>query len=425
MNILLIGSGGREHALGMALRKSPRCGELYCAPGNAGIASVATCVVLDAADHEAVIAFCRTKDIGFVVVGPEGPLVGGLTDALLDAGIKHFGPSARAAQLEGSKGFTKDLCREFNIPTAAYERFSNASDARAYLTRQSVPIVVKADGLAAGKGVVIATTLAEAEAAIEACFSGAFGAAGAEVVIEEFMEGEEASFFALCDGRHVLQLATAQDHKRAGEGDTGPNTGGMGAYSPAPVMTPELVQRTLTTIIEPTVAGMASRGMPFKGVLFAGLMITREGPKLIEYNARFGDPETQVLMMRLKSDLLELLLATADDTLNQKTAEWSDDAALTVVLAANGYPGTAQTGTVIRGVEAASQLNQVQIFHAGTARDATGQLVAAGGRVLNVTALGPTVAEAQKRAYDAVKKIDWPGGFCRSDIGWRAIERRI
>ncbi|MEQ1577040.1 MAG: phosphoribosylamine--glycine ligase [Hyphomicrobium sp.] len=425
MNILLIGSGGREHALGMALRKSTRCGELYCAPGNAGIASVATCVVLDAADHEAVIAFCRAKDIGFVVVGPEGPLVGGLTDALLDAGIKHFGPSSRAAQLEGSKGFTKDLCREFNIPTAAYERFSNASDARAYLTRQSVPIVVKADGLAAGKGVVIATTLAEAEAAIEACFSGAFGAAGAEVVIEEFMEGEEASFFALCDGRHVLQLATAQDHKRAGEGDTGPNTGGMGAYSPAPVMTPELVQRTLTTIIEPTVAGMASRGMPFKGVLFAGLMITREGPKLIEYNARFGDPETQVLMMRLKSDLLELLLATADDTLNQKTAEWSDDAALTVVLAANGYPGTAQTGTVIRGVEAASQLNQVQIFHAGTTRDATGQLVAAGGRVLNVTALGPTVAEAQKRAYDAVKKIDWPGGFCRSDIGWRAIERRI
>ncbi len=422
MKILLIGSGGREHALAMALKKSEHCGKLYCAPGNAGIAEIAKCVELNISDHAAVIEFCHKHDVEFVVVGPEGPLVGGLTDALLEVGIKHFGPSSRAAQLEGSKGFTKDLCREFNIPTAAYGRFTTAATAQAYLAKQKLPIVIKADGLAAGKGVVIAATKAEAEAAIDACFAGVFGKAGAEVAIEDFMEGEEASFFALCDGTHVLALATAQDHKRVGEGDTGPNTGGMGAYSPAPVMTAALVKRTLAEIIVPTVAAMATRGSPFKGVLFAGLMITKEGPKLIEYNARFGDPETQVLMMRLKSDLLELLLATADGTLHHKKAEWKKDVALTVVMAADGYPGTPKKGTEIRGLGKADKLKHVQVFHAGTKRDGD-RLIADGGRVLNVTALGDTVAEAQKRVYEAIAKIDWPGGFCRSDIGWRAIER--
>ena len=422
MNILLIGSGGREHALAMALKKSDHCGKLYCAPGNAGIAGLATCVKLDTGDHKAVIKFCHKHDIEFVVVGPEGPLVGGLTDALLEAGIKHFGPSSRAAQLEGSKGFTKDLCRDFNIPTAAYGRFTNAAKAHRYLAKKALPIVIKADGLAAGKGVVIAASKAEAAAAIDACFAGAFGEAGAEVVIEEFMEGEEASFFALCEGTHVLALATAQDHKRVGDGDTGPNTGGMGAYSPAPVMTAALVKRTLAEIIVPTVAAMATRGTPFKGVLFAGLMITKDGPKLIEYNARFGDPETQVLMMRLKSDLLELLLATADGTLHHKKAEWKKDVALTVVMAADGYPGMPKKGTEIRGVEAAEHSKHVQVFHAGTKRDGD-RLLADGGRVLNVTALGANVLEAQQRAYEAIEKIDWPGGFCRSDIGWRAIER--
>ena len=408
----------------MALAKSDKCGKLYCAPGNPGIAEVAKCVSLDVADHSAVLEFCDKHDIGFVVIGPEGPLVGGLTDALTDAGIKHFGPSSRAAQLEGSKGFTKDLCRDFNIPTAAYGRFKEASSALAYLAKQPLPIVIKADGLAAGKGVVIAATKAEAEAAVEACFAGVFGTAGSEVVIEEFMEGEEASFFALCDGTHVLPLATAQDHKRAGDGDTGPNTGGMGAYSPAPVMTPDLVKRTVAEIIVPTVAAMATRGTPFKGVLFAGLMITKDGPKLIEYNARFGDPETQVLMMRLKSDLLELLLATADGTLHHKTAEWKKDVALTVVMAAEGYPGTPTKGTEIRGVDKADDMKHVRVFHAGTKRDGD-RLLADGGRVLNVTARGKTVAEAKARAYEAVAKIDWPGGFCRSDIGWRAIEREL
>jgi len=422
MNILLIGSGGREHALAMALADGKKCDKLYCAPGNAGIAEIAKCVDLDVSDHAAVIAFCSAKEIEFVVVGPEGPLVGGLTDSLTQAGIAHFGPSSRAAQLEGSKGFTKDLCRDFNIPTAAYGRFSAAAAALSYLAKQSLPIVIKADGLAAGKGVVIAATRAEAEAAVEACFAGAFGKAGTEVVIEEFMEGEEASFFALCDGTHVLPLATAQDHKRVGDGDTGPNTGGMGAYSPAPVMTQALVKRALAEIIVPTVAAMATRGTPFKGVLFAGLMITPDGPKLIEYNARFGDPETQVLMMRLKSDLLELMLATAHGKLHHTKAEWKKDVALTVVLAADGYPGTPKKGSEIRGVDAADKQKHVRVFHAGTKREA-GRLLADGGRVLNVTALGDTVAQAQARAYAAIEKIDWPGGFCRSDIGWRAIER--
>ncbi len=420
MNVLLIGSGGREHALAWKLAKSPLLTTLYCAPGNPGIAEVATCVTLDAADHGAVIAFCREKDVAFVVVGPEGPLVAGLTDALAEAGIAHFGPSRKAAMLEGSKGYTKDLCREHGIPTAAYGRFADADAAKAYLATQRFPIVVKADGLAAGKGVVIAGSRSEAEEAIDACFAGAFGAAGAEVVVEEFLEGEEASFFALCDGQNVLAMASAQDHKRVGEADTGPNTGGMGAYSPAPVMTPEMAERTMMDIVRPTVAAMAARGTPFKGVLFAGLMITADGPKLIEYNVRFGDPETQVLMLRLKSDLLAAMLATADGVLDNFDLQWSDDAALTVVYAAEGYPGTPKKGTEIRGLEAARAIEGVEVFHAGT-KAVNGHIVADGGRVLSVTARGRTVADAQARAYQALDRIDWPGGFCRRDIGWRAL----
>ncbi len=422
MNVLLIGGGGREHALAWALSASPLIEKLYAAPGNAGIADVAECVPIDAADHAAVLRFIGEAGIDFVVVGPEAPLVAGLGDALAEAGIKHFGPSQAAAQLEGSKGFTKDLCREAGIPTAAYGRFKDAASAKAYLVTQPVPIVVKADGLAAGKGVVVAESRAEAEAAIDACFAGAFGAAGAEVIVEECLVGEEASFFALCDGTTALALATAQDHKRVGDGDTGPNTGGMGAYSPAPVMTPGLVERTMDEIIRPTVAAMAARGTPFKGVLFAGLMITADGPKLIEYNVRFGDPETQVLMMRLQSDLLAAMVATADGVLDHFDLRWSDDAALTVVLAAKGYPGTPEKGTEIRGLEAAREVAGVEIFHAGTRRDGE-RILADGGRVLNVTALGATVAEAQARAYEAISKIDWPGGFWRSDIGWRAVLR--
>jgi phosphoribosylamine--glycine ligase len=422
MNVLLIGSGGREHALAWALAASPLLGKLICAPGNAGIAALAECVPLDAADHGAVIRLCGEHAIDFVVIGPEVPLVAGLADALGEAGIKHFGPSKAAARLEGSKGFTKDLCREFGIPTAAYGRFREAASAKSYIRTGKLPIVVKADGLAAGKGVVIAETRAEAQGAIDACFSGAFGAAGSEVVIEEFLEGEEASFFALVDGTHALPLATAQDHKRVGDGDTGPNTGGMGAYSPAPVMTPDMVRRTMDEIIRPTVAAMSERGTPFKGVLFAGLMLTSEGPKLIEYNVRFGDPETQVLMVRLKSDLLAALLATADGVLDKFDLRWRDEAALAVVMAANGYPGTPEKGSEIRGLERAREVAGVEIFHAGTKRDGA-RLLADGGRVLAVTALGKTVAEAQARAYEAISRIDWPGGFCRRDIGWRAIQR--
>ena len=422
MNVLLIGGGGREHALAFALSASPLLTKLYAAPGNAGIAEVADCVALDVADHDAVLRFVEEHDIWFVVVGPEAPLVAGLGDTLKAAGVKHFAPSKAAAQLEGSKGFTKDLCREAGIPTGAYGRFRDAASAKAYLATQPVPIVVKADGLAAGKGVVVATTREEAEAAVEACFEGAFGAAGAEVVIEEFLDGEEASFFALCDGTTALALATAQDHKRVGDGDTGPNTGGMGAYSPAPIMTPDMVARTMDEIIRPTVAAMAARGTPFKGVLFAGLMITAEGPQLIEYNVRFGDPETQVLMLRLKSDLLAGMLATADGVLDAFDLRWRDETALTVVLAANGYPGTPQKGTEIKGLDEVRAMEGVEIFHAGTKRDGD-RILADGGRVLNVTALGATVAEAQARAYEAIAKIDWPGGFFRRDIGWRAIAR--
>ncbi len=422
MNVLLIGGGGREHALGWALNKSPNLSQLYAAPGNAGFADIATCIDLNVTDHTAVITFCREHDIALVVVGPEAPLVDGLADTLSQADIPVFGPSKAAAQLEGSKSFTKQLCEDFNIPTAAYGHFKNANDAKAYVEEQGAPIVIKADGLAAGKGVVMARTNDEAFAAIDNCFSGGFGAAGAEVVIEEWMEGEEASFFVLTDGTSILPFGTAQDHKRVGDGDTGLNTGGMGAYSPAPVMTPEVVQQTIDTIIAPTVAGMAQRGTPYQGVLYAGLMITKDGPKLIEYNVRFGDPECQVLMMRLQSNLLDILFAAAIGKLDTITPAWHQNPALTVVMAANGYPGTPQKGTEIRGLDDAAAASNVEIFHAGTKQDGE-KILAAGGRVLNVTATGPTVKEAQQAAYGAIAKIDWPEGFCRKDIGFRAIAR--
>lgn len=422
MNVLLTGSGGREHALAWALSASPLLTTLYCAPGNGGIAQVAECVELDVGAHEAVVAFCKDRNIDLVVIGPEAPLVAGLTDDLEAQGITVFGPSKAAAQLEGSKGFTRDLCARHGIPGAAYARFTDADAAKAYTREQGAPIVVKADGLAAGKGVTVAETTDDALAAIDDCFAGKFGEAGGEVVIEECLVGEEASFFALCDGKTALPLITAQDHKRAYDGDKGPNTGGMGAYAPAPVMSDALCARTMDEIILPTVNGMAEDGMPYKGVLYAGLMITADGPKLIEYNVRFGDPECQVLMMLLKSDLLPALLATTDGVLDQFDLRWHDEVALTVVMAAKGYPGAYEKGSVIRGLEAAATDPDVEIFHAGTgARD--GQVIATGGRVLNVTARGASVREAQARAYAAIEKIDWGQGFCRSDIGWRAIER--
>ena len=425
MNVLLIGSGGREHALAWAIARSPLLGRLVCAPGNAGIAEVAECLPLDATDHKAVIALAQRERIDLVVVGPEAPLVAGLADDLRAAGIKVFGPSKAAAQLEGSKGFTKDLCREQGIPTGDYARCRDAASAKAFIaSRNRLPIVVKADGLAAGKGVVVAATRAEAYAAVDACFKGAFGAAGSEVVIEEFLEGEEVSFFALCDGETVLPLATAQDHKRVLDGDKGPNTGGMGAYSPAPVVTPAMGERIMAEIIRPTVAGMKARGMPFQGVLFAGIMITAEGPKIYEYNCRFGDPECQVLTMRLASDLLAALLATADGTLASHRLAWRADPALCVVLATRGYPGTYGSGSEIRGLDAAAEVDGVQIFHAGTRRDGS-RLLASGGRVLCVTAVGDSVRAAQSRAYAAVDRIDWPDGFCRRDIGWRAVQREV
>ena len=421
MNILLLGSGGREHALAWKLAQSPKLSKLYCAPGNAGIAQVAECVALQVTDHAGILDFCKSNDISYVVIGPEGPLVAGLADELQQAGIGAFGPSAYASQLEGSKGFTKDLCAEFNIPTAAYKRFSEAEPAKAFLDEMSLPVVIKADGLAAGKGVIIAETRDQAEQAIDDCFAGSFGKAGHEVVIEAFLEGEEASLFALCDGQTAMLLGTAQDHKRVGDGDTGPNTGGMGAYSPAPVMTQEMIDRTMSEIIVPTLAGMHSRGYPFKGILYAGLMLTQEGPELIEYNVRFGDPECQVLMPRLKSDLLELMLAASDGALLEHDAEWSNECALTVVLAAKGYPGSYEKNTVIEDIDKAEAKNAL-VFHAGTAKDGD-TLLATGGRVLNVTAIATTVSDAQSRAYDAVNSIKWENGFCRQDIGWRAVER--
>jgi len=422
MNVLLLGSGGREHALAWAISASPLLTTLYAAPGNAGIAQCAQIVDLDAANHGDVISFCKEKEIALVVVGPEAPLVAGLVDDLEDAGIKAFGPSKEAAQLEGSKAFTKAICDSADIPTAKYGRFDNAPDACAYVKAMGAPIVVKADGLAAGKGVVVAQSEEEAIAAVESCFDGVFGSAGAQVVIEEFLEGEEASFFVLSDGTNILPLATAQDHKRAHDGDEGPNTGGMGAYSPAPVMTQDRIDRVIDDIIKPTVAAMAARGTPFKGVLYAGLMITSEGPKLIEYNTRFGDPECQVLMMRLKDDIVTLMMASVDGTLDRVSARWHDDPALTVVLAAQGYPGAYEKGTEILGLDAAAGLDGVEVFHAGTRGEGT-KVLANGGRVLNVTARASSIAEARDLAYSAVSKIDWPGGFCRSDIGWRAIDR--
>jgi phosphoribosylamine---glycine ligase len=424
MNILLLGSGGREHALAWKLKQSPFCDTLYAAPGNPGIAEEAELVELDVSNHEAVVRFCTGHDIGLVVVGPETPLVDGLADSLDAALVPVFGPSKRAAQLEGSKGFTKELCSAANIPTAAYEKYTNKADAIVGLTDFTAPYVIKADGLAAGKGVIIAETHEEALAALEDMYGGGFGDAGAAVVIEDFMTGEEASFFALTDGNNVVAFGSAQDHKRVGEGDTGPNTGGMGAYSPARVLTPELEARVMAEIIHPTIAAMREGGMPYKGVLFAGLMLTDTGPKLIEYNCRFGDPECQVLMTRFEGDLTALLLAIAQGELDQAALpRFSDKAALTVVMAANGYPGTPEKGGVVAGLPQA-ETNGAKVFHAGTAM-ADGHLVANGGRVLNVTATGDTVTEAQASAYQAVDAISFETGFCRRDIGWREIEREL
>jgi len=424
MRILVVGGGGREHALCWAISASPLCTKLLCAPGNPGIATVAQCIDVPAEDVEGQVALAIAEKIDFVVVGPEIPLVAGLADRLTKVGIKVFGPSGQAAQLEGSKGFTKDLCRRHNIPTGAYERFTDLDKAIAYVKAQGAPIVVKADGLAAGKGVVVAETVEQAVAAVRDMLAGnRFGAAGASVVVEEFLDGEEASLFALCDGEHALALVGAQDHKRAFDGDKGPNTGGMGAYSPAPILDQAMVDRAMAEIVLPTVRAMRAEGMPFKGVLYAGLMIGRNGPKLIEYNCRFGDPETQPMMMRLKSDLVPALIACADGGLKHLDLRWSDDAALTVVMAANGYPDAYKKGSEIRGLEAAGKVEGVQVFHAGT-RAEGGHIVANGGRVLNVTASAPTIEEARARAYKAVDLIDWPEGFCRRDIAWRAVARR-
>jgi len=422
MNILLLGSGGREHALAWKIAASPLVTKLWCAPGNAGIAQEAECVALDIVDHAAVIDFCNSHAVDFVVVGPETPLAAGIVDDLAMAGIKAFGPGRLAAQLEGSKGFTKALCTEFGIPTGAYGRFTNAADALDYIRAQGAPIVVKADGLAAGKGVVVAMSMREAEDAIAMMFDGAFGAAGAEVVIEEFLTGREISFFALSDGETAIALATAQDHKRVFDHDQGPNTGGMGAYSPTPFVTPEIHAEIMAKIILPTVAGMKARGTPFRGVLYAGVMLTPEGPKLFEYNVRFGDPECQVLVLRMMSDIVPALLASCDGQLKNFDLRWYPESALTVVMAAKGYPGDYARGTRIWGIDDAARVEGAEVFHAGTlAMD--GVILANGGRVLNVCAIGKTVTDAQRRAYEAVDRIQWPEGFCRRDIGWQAVER--
>jgi phosphoribosylamine--glycine ligase len=421
MRVLVVGSGGREHALCWAIAASPLVDALYCAPGNAGIADDAECVPIAADDVDGLVRFATEQAIDFVVVGPEAPLVAGLVDRLEADGIKAFGPSAQAAVLEGSKGFMKDLCAKYGIPTAAYGRFDAASAAKDFIRAHGAPIVVKADGLAAGKGVIIAETTAEAEAAVDDMLSGGrFGDAGAEVVVEAFLAGEEASFFALVDGTHALPLASAQDHKRVGDGDTGPNTGGMGAYSPAPIVTQAMAETIMDRIVMPTVQAMQEEGRPYKGVLYAGLMIEDGEPSLLEYNVRFGDPECQVLMARLKSDILPALIAARDGVLDNFDLRWHDEAALCVVMAAKGYPGEYAKGSEIRGLDAAAGVPDVTVFHAGTAPD-DGRVLATGGRVLGVTALGAGVAEAQRRAYRAVDAIDWPEGFCRRDIGWRAV----
>jgi phosphoribosylamine--glycine ligase len=422
MNVLLIGSGGREHALALSLVKSPLLTKLFIAPGNPGMATLGENVVVDIADHSAVVDFSRLMRIEFVVVGPETPLVEGLVDAVEAAGISAFGPRKAAARLEGSKAFTKELCRRYSIPTAAFGRFSEREAALGYVRSRGAPIVVKADGLASGKGVVVAQTLAEAEDAIQSMFSGAFGSAGADVVIEELLEGEEISFFALCDGKRALPFGSAQDHKRVGDGDTGPNTGGMGAYSPAPIFAPDLQERVMHEIVTPTIDAMAAEGTPFKGVLFAGLMITSGGPKLIEFNTRFGDPETQAMLPRVESDLLSLMQQCARGNLTAESIHLSEQTALTVVMAAKGYPGTPKKGTEIRRIENAERMPNIIVTHAGTRREG-GRLLADGGRVLNVTAIAPDIAEGRRRAYAAVDAIDWPDGFCRRDIGWRALEK--
>jgi phosphoribosylamine--glycine ligase len=420
MNILILGGGGREHSLAWAVMQNPKCDKLIVAPGNAGIAKIADCADLNIEDGASVAAFAEAEAIDFVIVGPEAPLAAGVSDDLRAAGFLVFGPSKAAAQLEASKAFTKEICDAANAPTAGYGHFTDADSAKAYIHAQGAPIVVKADGLAAGKGVVVAMELDEALSAVDDMFGGAFGGAGAEVVIEEFMDGEEASFFVLCDGKEVLSIGTAQDHKRVGEGDTGPNTGGMGAYSPAPVLSDAIAERAMNEIIKPCVAEMAKRGTPYQGVLYAGFMIKDGAPRLGEYNARFGDPECQVLMMRLGGQALDLLLATAEETLAETQVNWADDHAMTVVMAANGYPGSYEKGSIINGLDAIEGDSFNMVFHAGTAAK-DGAIVATGGRVLNVTARGASLAEAHKRAYEMVDAIEWPGGFFRRDIGWRAL----
>jgi phosphoribosylamine--glycine ligase len=420
MNILILGGGGREHALAWAVKQNPKCDRLIVAPGNAGIAALAECADLDVLDGASVLEFAEENAIDFVIVGPEAPLAAGVADALRAGGILTFGPSAAAARLESSKSFTKEVCDAAGAPTAGWARFDQAEPARAYVRTKGAPIVVKADGLAAGKGVVVAMTEAEAIAAIDDMFGGSLGAAGAEVVIEEFMAGEEASYFILCDGEHVLPVGTAQDHKRVGDGDTGPNTGGMGAYSPAPVLNDAIARQALEEIVKPTVAEMARRGTPFQGVLYAGLMIENHRARLVEYNVRFGDPECQVLMMRLGAQILDLLQACAEGRLDEAQVNWADDHALTVVMAAKGYPGTYRKGTTIHGLDALPEDSRNMVFHAGTA-ERDGQIVATGGRVLNVTARGDSLNDAQTRAYAMIDQIDWPEGFCRRDIGWRAL----
>ncbi|WP_417523593.1 phosphoribosylamine--glycine ligase [Marinovum sp.] len=420
MNILILGSGGREHALAWAALQNPKCDKLIVAPGNAGIAQIATCATVDIEDAGAVLALAEAETIDFVIVGPEAPLAKGVADRLRDAGLLVFGPSQEAARLEASKSFTKEICDAARAPTAGYAHFTDAEKAKAYIREQGAPIVVKADGLAAGKGVIVAMDEQTALDAIDDMFGGAFGAAGAEVVIEEFMEGEEASFFVLCDGKTALPIGTAQDHKRVGEGDTGLNTGGMGAYSPARVLTDEIATQALEEIVKPTLQVMADRGMPYQGVLYAGLMIRDGKARLVEYNVRFGDPECQVLMLRLGAQALDLMHAAAEERLDEAQVNWADDHAMTVVMAANGYPGSYEKGSVIKGLDALPEDSSNMVFHAGTtAKD--GAITASGGRVLNVTARGETLAEARERAYAMVEAIDWPGGFYRKDIGWRAL----
>ena len=420
MNILILGGGGREHSLAWAVLQNPKCDRLVVAPGNAGIAAIADCATLDILDAVAVINFVEQEAIDFVIIGPEAPLVAGIGDRLRDAGVLVFGPSKAAAELEASKAFTKAICTAVGAPTAAYSHFTNALEAKAYAQTTSTPIVVKADGLAAGKGVIIADTIAEAETAIDYMFDGALGSAGAEVVIEEFMTGEEASFFVLCDGKDVLPIGTAQDHKRVGEADTGPNTGGMGAYSPAPALTDEVAERAMAEIIRPTVAEMARRGIPYQGVLYAGLMIEKGVPRLVEYNVRFGDPECQVLMMRLGAQVLDLMQATAENRLAQAQVNWASDNAITVVMAANGYPGNYAKGETIHGLETLPETSNQMIFHAGTALK-EGKITTSGGRVLNITARAAELAEAAQLAYELIGRIDYPAGFYRRDIGWRAL----